>query len=428
MMQPDTQQILIVEDSPTQAAKLQYLLEKNGYTTTTARDGQEALQFLRNSAPVIVISDVLMPGMNGFELCRKIKSEESLKDTAVILLTALGNPEDVINGLTSGADNFLTKPYSESFLLARVESVLVNKEIRRAKPADGGVEIFYGGKKYHIDAKRHQIIDLLLSTFENVIQKNQELEQANKDLTIAQRKLQASEERLQKQTTDLARANRELESFSYSASHDLRQPLRTISSFTEILHTDYRETMPEEAQEYLSRIVKASSKMDQLIQDLLDLSRVTRHQFMKVDTDVSTMAQSIIQELQSQAPERKVRFSIQPNMHQLADPSLLRQVLTNLLGNAWKYTSNTPQPEISLQRSDEGSRMVYTVRDNGAGFDSGYRNKLFQPFSRLHSESEFKGTGVGLAIVKRIIERHDGEVWAEGEKGTGAAFSFALPR
>jgi signal transduction histidine kinase len=427
-MKPEKQQILVVEDSPTQATKLRFLLEQHGYDAVVARDAEEALGFLQNTAPALVLSDVMMPGVDGFELCRRIKANDALRDTVVILLTALTNPEDVVNGLTSGADGFLTKPYSEAFLLEKVQSVLTNREIQRARPNDEGIEVFYGGSQYQITAQRHQIVNLLLSTFENVIQKNKELERTNNELTATQRKLSASEERLQQQAADLERANKELESFSYSASHDLRQPLRAIRSFSAMLMEDYWDSIPEDGQEYLERIMASSVRMNTLIDDLLNLSRVTRHELEKVDTNFSEIASAIHQELQSQDPSRKVTVSIQSDMRQSADPNLMRQVLANLLGNAWKYTAATPEAEISFQRTEEADRMIYSVRDNGAGFDSRYIDKLFQPFSRLHSESEFKGTGVGLAIVKRIIERHNGEVWAEGKSGEGAAFFFSLPK
>lgn len=420
------QQILIVEDSPTQAAKLQYFLEQNGYTTDIAEDGEEALQILRHSAPAVVISDVMMPGVGGFELCRRIKADPSLRDTAVILLTALTKAEDVIIGLTSGADNFLTKPYSESFLLSRVESVLKNKEIRRATPSEESDRIFFAGKEYRITAQRHQIVDLLLSTFENVIQKNKELEQANQSLQVAKKSLQDSEERLQRQKADLARANKELESFSYSVSHDLRAPLRSIKSFSGFLLEDYTDRLDEAGRDYLSRIMGGADRMNELIDDMLSLSRITRHEMVLQDVDLHKAASDTITELRNENPDREVHVEIQDDMIVRGDARLLRIALTNLIGNAWKYTGKTSNAKIEFGSRTETGRTVFYIRDNGAGFAQDKAENLFIPFRRLHSEKEFPGTGIGLPIVERVIRRHGGSIWAEAEVGVGATFYFTL--
>lgn len=420
------QQILIVEDSPTQAAKLQYFLEKHGYTTDVAEDGDEALQILRHSAPAVVISDVMMPGIGGFELCRRIKADPSLKNTAVILLTALTKAEDVIIGLTSGADNFLTKPYSESFLLSRVESVLQNKEIRRATLSEESDRIVFAGKEYRITARRHQIVDLLLSTFEHVIQKNKELEQANQDLQIAKKNLQDSEVRLQRQKADLARANRELESFSYSVSHDLRAPLRSIRSFSGFLLEDYTDCIDETGRDYLNRIMGGADRMSELIDDMLSLSRITRHEMVLQDVELHKAASDTITELRNEDPDREVHVEIQEDMIVRGDPRLLKIALTNMIGNAWKYTSKTPNAKIEFGSRTDSGRTVFYIRDNGAGFAQDKVENLFLPFRRLHSEKEFPGTGIGLPIVERVIRRHGGRIWAEAEVGVGATFYFTL--
>ncbi|MFW6254066.1 MAG: response regulator, partial [Chitinivibrionales bacterium] len=195
--------ILIVEDSPTQRERLRILLQDKNFDVHTAKNGEEALAKARELRPEVVVSDVMMPVMSGYDLCRAIKDDPQLKDVTVVLLTALSDPQDVINGLTSGADNFITKPYSDSFLLSRIEYIFVNKSIQHARMSDLGVEIVFGGKRHLINSNRLQIIDLLLSTYENAIQKNHELDSANRELARTKQDLQSLNTRLRSQTDQL---------------------------------------------------------------------------------------------------------------------------------------------------------------------------------------------------------------------------------
>ena len=234
------------------------------------------------------------------------------------------------------------------------------------------------------------------------------------------------ERRVAERTAQLSAANRELESFAYSVSHDLRAPLRSIDGFSRILAEEYADNLPPTARDYLMRVRNASQRMGQLIDDLLALSQVTRSELKRVRTDMSAIAEAIIAELRAESPERKVDVCIHPNMQCLADPSLMRIALQNLLGNAWKFTSKRPRASIEFGSITQRNKTVYYVRDDGAGFDMGHAGKLFGAFQRLHSPREFEGTGVGLATVSRIINRHGGTVWAESTLGKGATFYFTL--
>jgi light-regulated signal transduction histidine kinase (bacteriophytochrome) len=234
------------------------------------------------------------------------------------------------------------------------------------------------------------------------------------------------ERRVAERTAQLSAANRELESFAYSASHDLRAPLRSIDGFSRILVEEYAEGLQPVAADYLTRVRNASQRMGQLIDDLMSLSRVTRSELKRVRTDMSAIAEAIVQELRTESPERQVDVSIHPGMQCLADPSLMRIALHNLLGNAWKFTSRQPSASIEFGALTQRNKTVYYVRDDGAGFDMGNAGKLFGAFQRLHSPREFEGTGVGLATVSRIIDRHGGTVWAESALGKGATFYFTL--
>ncbi|MGH8639546.1 MAG: sensor histidine kinase, partial [Burkholderiales bacterium] len=234
------------------------------------------------------------------------------------------------------------------------------------------------------------------------------------------------ERRVAERTAQLSAANRELESFAYSVSHDLRAPLRSIDGFSRILVEEYSGGLQTTARDYLQRVRNASQRMGQLIDDLLSLSRVTRSELKRVRTDMSAIAEAIVHEFRSESPERSVDVSIHPGIQCLADPSLMRIALQNLLGNAWKFTSKQPSASIEFGVLTQRNKMVYYVRDDGAGFDMGHAGKLFGAFQRLHSPREFEGTGVGLATVSRIIDRHGGTVWAESTLGQGATFYFTL--
>jgi signal transduction histidine kinase len=232
---------------------------------------------------------------------------------------------------------------------------------------------------------------------------------------------------LEERTQELAISYKELESFSYSVSHDLRSPLGSIRGFSGMLLEDYSKVLDDDAKDYLHRINVAAEKMNRLIDDLLRLSKITRQEMRIEQVHLSNLAESIVAELHQQDPSRAVQVKIQPDLVTYADPQLIRIALVNLLSNAWKYTSRTGSPIIEMGSRKENGRTVFFIHDNGAGFDMSLAPKLFKPFSRLHSEKEFSGTGIGLAIVHRIIKRHGGELWAEGKVNEGATFTFTLP-
>ncbi|WP_237269429.1 sensor histidine kinase [Pseudothauera hydrothermalis] len=227
-------------------------------------------------------------------------------------------------------------------------------------------------------------------------------------------------------TAELENANRELEAFSYSVSHDLRAPLRAIDGFARILEEELDGTLTPSARAHLERIRKATERMAQLIDDLLNLARLTRQPLARETVDLSELAAQIIDELRAEQPERHVTVDIQPQMLALADRNLMRIVLDNLLRNAWKFSARQPQAHIGFWVEHDRNRKIYCVRDNGAGFDMAYAANLFRPFHRLHAEQDFAGTGIGLATVQRIIARHGGAVWARSRPGEGAQFFFTL--
>jgi len=241
---------------------------------------------------------------------------------------------------------------------------------------------------------------------------------------ITERKV--AERELAQKAEELARANAELEQFSHSVSHDLRAPLRSIDGFSQILLEDYREELDDEGRDYLERVRAASRRMGHLIDDLLNLSRVSRGPLRRETVDLSALVGDVAEELHRSQPEREVEFVVAEGVKASGDARLLRVALQNLLGNAWKFTSREARAKIEFGSFVQGGETVYYVRDDGAGFDMAYAERLFGAFQRLHNDDEFEGTGIGLATVQRVIHRHGGRIRAEGEEGKGAAFYFTL--
>lgn len=405
--------ILIAEDSPTQAQRLRHILEKQGYQVDAAINGRMALEMAHQSAPTLIISDVMMPEMDGYELSRRVKSDAALDGIPVILVTTMSDPQDVIRGLECGADNFILKPFEERYLLGRVQYALFNRELRHTQAAGMGVEIFFNGQRHFITADRLQILNLLLSTYDAAIQRNRELKSSQDELQLLNARLEA--------------INRELESFSYSVSHDLRAPLRHIQGYVEMLLDDDASMLSAEARRYLDVIRGASRRMGELIDDLLAFSRTGRADMHEGSVDLDRLVQEAIHDLEMATRGRNIAWKLPPLPVVTGDRAMIKQVLANLLGNAVKYTRPRDLAQIEMGcAGEEDGRTILFVRDNGVGFDMQYAGKLFGVFQRLHGVDEFEGTGIGLANVQRIINRHGGRVWAEAVPGEGATFYFSL--
>ncbi|WP_448522165.1 ATP-binding protein [Schleiferia thermophila] len=404
--------ILIAEDSVVQAKKLQKLLEDYKLNSLVCKNGKEALEQAEKKKPILIISDVVMPVMDGYTLCKNIKSNASLRDTPFMILTSLSDPLDIIKGLQAGADNFLTKPYEEKYLLSRINYLLTNKMIRDASNVDVNMEIVFQNQKFIINSDKKQILDLLLSVYEAAMVRNSQLQ-------VAQRQLQILNE-------ELKQANSELESFAHAVSHDLKTPLKGIQGIYELFVEEYGNTLDEKAMEYLHWIKVATNNMSDLIKDLLNFSKSSRANLYPEEVHLSQMAEQVIKELRMTNFKANHQIHIQPDIKVYADPSMMRIVLTNLLSNALKYSQKVDNPTIYFGKTSYHGREILYVKDNGAGFSMEKATQLFKPFTRLHSESEFQGTGIGLSTVKRIIDRHNGEIWCESEPGKGAVFYFTL--
>jgi signal transduction histidine kinase len=267
------------------------------------------------------------------------------------------------------------------------------------------------------------IVDILQLFADRIVAEIERL-QAEPELL---RRLRQLEHELHSSRGDLHITRKELEAFTYAVSHDLRGPLRAIDGFSESLVVDYGDRLDDVARDYLQRIRNNARQMDQLINALLILSRITRHELQMSIVDLSQLCLRILGRLQQQDPERRATVRVQPDIKAYADPELLAVALEHLLANAWKFTRNLAEANIEFSSEQRRGETVYRLQDNGAGLDMAYANRLFEIFQRLHGQQAFEGVGAGLAIVKRIIDRHGGEVWAHGEIGSGAGFFFTLP-
>jgi len=274
---------------------------------------------------------------------------------------------------------------------------------------------------------RRDELGVLTDAFNQMLGRIEEQERTLKGYTagLEQRVAERTQE-LEQRAAELQAANDELDAFAYSVSHDLRAPLRSIDGFSQVLLEDYAAKLDESGRDSLQRVRAASQRMATLIDDLLKLARVTRTEMRAEPVNLSRMAQEIVAEIQRAAPDRQVEFAITPGLEAHGDSRLLRVALDNLLRNSWKYTGKQPAPRVEFTTVDGNGERVFAIRDNGAGFDMKYADKLFGVFQRLHSAADFEGTGVGLATVRRIINRHGGRIWAEGAVDQGATFFFTL--
>jgi two-component system, NtrC family, sensor kinase len=384
--------VLAVDDSVTYLNALADSLREEGYEMILAHSGEEALELLAVQRVDCVLMDLMMPGMGGKEACRRIKAAPVVRDTPLIMLTAVEDRAAMLEGLGAGADDYIPKSSEFEVLKARVRA-----QIRR--------------QQFELENRRFR--DQLLRRELEVAEARaaRELAEARADLI-----------------GELERKNRELEAFSYSVSHDLRAPLRSIDGFSQALLEDHLERLDAEGQAHLHRVRASAQRMGELIDDLLELSRVSRAELHRTPLNLSALAKEVLLELQRREIERAVVLVIPTVLDAQADPRLLKIVLENLLGNAWKFTRKTAAPriEVGTVHSDDGP--AWFVRDNGAGFSMSYADRLFRPFQRLHTEADFPGTGIGLATIQRIIDRHGGRAWAEGEVDRGATFYFTLNR
>jgi two-component system sensor histidine kinase/response regulator len=348
-----------------------------------------------------------MPQMDGYELAMFLRKEEKTKNLPIIFVSAVHMDDfHIFKGYESGAVDFITKPFDPAILLGKVTVFLQLDEQKR-----------------EIERHRDHLEELVAERTASLKEEITERKKAEEKLKRYRGHL---EELVKERTVQLEAAIKELEAFAYSVSHDLRAPLRSIDGFSKILIEDYADKVDEDGRDYLRRVGTAAFRMNRLIDDLLKLSRQTRGKIHREDVDLSVLATRVMTRLKESQPERDVEFVVEEGLEANCDSKLITVLLENLLGNAWKFSGKQVVARIEVGTTEIEGKKTYFVRDNGAGFDAEYADKLFGAFQRLHSEEEFSGTGIGLATVQRVINRHGGKIWGEGEVGKGATFCFTV--
>jgi light-regulated signal transduction histidine kinase (bacteriophytochrome) len=365
---------MVVDDEVAHLRALCDTLTLEGYQVSGHSSPAAALRTLTAGECDLLLTDLMMPEMGGIDLLRAARHKDP--DIAGVVMTGHGAIDTAVSALQVGALDYVLKPFRMQVILPVIARAL---DVRRLR-------------------------------IENAALQQREREQA----------------------AALAAAYRDLESFSYSISHDLRSPLRAIRGMTQIYLEEAGDTVTEQGRKRLDHVVRGAERMDRMIEDLLGFSRLGRAAPVRRRVDLTAITRRILEQLRAHDPGRSIELRVDPLPECAGDPGLLEQVMTNLLSNAWKFTTGRSDARIEVGSEagggPEARDPVYFVRDNGAGFNMKYAEKLFGVFQRLHSQEQFPGTGVGLSIVKRILERHGGRIWAESAPGAGATFCFVLPR
>ena len=368
--------ILIVDDEAAQMKALCETLGMEGYATTGFNSARRALEALRKQDFDLLLTDLMMPDMDGIALITAAR--EIAPDLVGVMMTGHATIDTAVKAMQAGALDYIVKPFKLNVILPVLNRALA---VRRLRLVNAELE-------------------------RRISERTQELEVANRDL---------------------AAANNDLEAFSYSVSHDLRAPLRAVQGFLQIYIDDFGTSIPAEGRPVLDHVLAGANRMGQLIEDLLAFSRLGRQPVLRRVVPLERLAKRLVGELTEKEPQRRIEARVGALGECEGDPSLLEQVLVNLISNAFKFTRGRDPAVIEVGCSGHDPDKIYFVRDNGAGFDMKYVDKLFGVFQRLHSPSQFEGTGVGLSIVHRIVERHGGRIWAESAVEKGTTFFFTLP-
>jgi signal transduction histidine kinase len=374
--------LLIVDDESALVTALCGLLKAKGYATTGVGSGAAALVVLSESAfhPAqrfdVLITDLMMPGMDGITLLRAALERD--RDLVSVVMTGHGTIDTAVEAMQAGALDYILKPFNLSVIVPVLSRALAVRKLRQDNAA------------------------LALQ----VTLRTEEIEAKNRELQIA---------------------NRELQAFTHSVSHDLRQPLNGVIGFAELLLSEKPGSLNASQKEYLGDIYNGGHQLLRLTADLLQFSRLGHQPLSKEAIDMTDLIWSIANPLRASEPHRDINLRVATLPPASGDPSLIKQALVNLLSNAFKFTRRVPNAVIEITGCQRGDELTYCIRDNGAGFDMAHAGRLFSIFHRLHGDQDFEGTGVGLSIVQRIIERHGGTLTAEAQVGQGAAFTFTLP-
>ncbi len=404
--------ILAVEDSLVQAKRLEHFFKKNSINYKISSNAEDAYAEALSSSPSLIISDIIMPGMDGYEFCKAIKSNPSLSGIPIILLTSLQDSDDIIKGLQAGAENFISKPYDEANLLSRILHLLEYKTRCEPISTNDTLVINFHGKDYSVKSSKRQITELLLSIYETAIERNDEF--------------LLTKSRLEKSNEDLSQANLDLNSIFKAINQDLCPQISQTIKFMEMAIDSIEKTADNDSIKQLSSIHKSLLGAVNFINDVNRFSQSYNAEINVEEVNLSNIANQIVTKLRLDFPDKNFKVVIDPDLKAKGDHDMIYTIMDNLLKNAFKFSSLKQNPEISIGRKDYYGNDLFFVKDNGVGLNILKAENLFQPFIRFHSENGLSGTGLGLSSSKKIIEKHGGKIWAESEEGNGSTFYFTL--
>jgi signal transduction histidine kinase len=377
--------VLIVDDTPANIGVLAEYLGSHGLAVIVAQDGEEGIERAQFGQPDLILLDVMMPGMGGFEACRRLKELEITKDIPVIFMTALSDIADKITGYKMGAVDYVTKPFHAEEVLARINTHLTLRAMR------------------------------------------QQLTEQNRKLQEEIAVRQQAEAVLAQRSEELARSNAELEQMAYVASHDLQEPLRMVASYVQLLEKRYHDRLDADAKEFIAFAVDGAKRMQALIDDLLTYARVGTKAAPLRPVAAAEAVAVAMSSLRMALEESQARITVDSLPIVLGDRRQREQLFQNLIGNAIKFRGEQP-PQVRIRAEPEQNFWRFSVQDNGIGIAPEYFDRIFVMFQRLHGRREYPGTGIGLAICKKIVERHGGRIWVESMPGGGTTFLFTLRR
>ena len=434
-------EILIVEDSPTQAERLRRLIQSTGYRVRVASNGQRALNLIRERKPQLIVSDIIMPEMNGYELCHALKADPALREIPVILVTALNDSKDIIRGIECGADNFIRKPYSEEYLLNRISQVLLNQRLRQDAGAEAGIGVYLGEQKHIINASRQQMLDLLISTYEQAVQVNSELQarerqviELNVKLSHHAAELEEHNREIALKNLELAEASRMKSAFIANMSHELRTPLNAILGFTGTLLMKLPGPLTHDQEKQLVTIRSSGRHLLSLINDILDMAKIEagKATMTLAPVQCQSLLGETVESLRTLAAQKGLALTVAlppAPIVIMSDQRALTQIVINLVNNAIKFTEHGTVHVALAQRVDGDEVLTeISVTDSGAGIRPEDQPKLFQAFSQLDSTStrHAEGAGLGLYLCQSLAGLLGGSLQFASEFGKGSTFTLVL--
>ncbi|WP_445173757.1 ATP-binding protein [Microcoleus sp.] len=417
--------ILVVDDTAENLRLLSTMLTQSGYAPRCVINGKMALRACNSNPPDLILLDIMMPEMNGYEVCQHLKLEAKTREIPVIFISAKDEVFDKVNAFAVGGVDYISKPFQFEEVLARIESHLSLRNLQKQLKEQNVLlqeEITSRLAVEKTLQEKNLILQQEISTRRAV---EKALQEQNLVLQQEISNRQRAESALLKSNQELARSNAELEQFAYVASHDLQAPLATIASYAQLLEKRYKDKLDSQASKFIGNIVQGCTRMQTLIDDLLEYSRVGRSQKPFQLTDCNHAVEQALANLQGAIRQTQAVVTYRELPPVMGDISQLVQLFQNLVGNSIKYRHDAP-PVVHITACKQEKDWLFSVSDNGIGIATQHQARIFQIFQRLHTQKEYSGTGIGLAICQKIVERHGGYIWVESKPGQGSTFYFTL--